>query len=648
MTELSKIIYQVLSLDREMEMGMRNNFGVAFTIFLIIFPYFGLGSNQDDCSVELRCKRNGPAVRFPFRLKGHHPKHCGYPGFDLSCSNTNETMMKLPYSGEFRVQTIDYESQFLDVTVPDSCIYRRLLQHLNFSKSPFYQDQENAWASVTFLNCSSSSDGKYNNRIVDCLGVPGYDVRAFATYERILGNDLQSCEKLQTISNVHLQGQAYTTFVPLLQFSWHIPVCTDCEKRGMGCRIKNNTRQQLDTECFNIIKHSNTSIKGRRLVLLVTGLTLGPLLLMVATIIIIKCYKAHNLDKIDKENQVIVEKFLKNYEAFKPTRFSYNDIKRITYKFKNMLGKGGYGSVYKGTIGKEMPVAVKLLNNSTGKGEDFTNEVGTIGTIHHVNIVRLLGFCADGFMRALVYEFLPNESLEKYIFLKNAKNPPLGWEKLLDIAIGIAKGIEYLHQGCNQRILHFDIKPHNILLDSTFKPKISDFGLAKLSSKGESLISMSAVRGTIGYIAPEVFSRNFGNVSYKSDVYSFGMLVLEMVGGRKNTDVTVENRSEIYFPEWAYKRLNQDKELGTKIEIDENTEIAKKLTVVALWCIQWHPSDRPSMRAVVQMLEGETENLVMPSNPFASTDEAESSSSVMAEKPSHDLLAVIPEINESE
>ena len=149
----------------------------------------------------------------------------------------------------------------------------------------------------------------------------------------------------------------------------------------------------------------------------------------------------------------------------------------------------------------------------------------------------------------MIYEFLPNESLDKFIFSTFGNNRSLSWHKLQDIAIGIAKGIEYLHQGCDQRILHLDIKPHNILLDHNFNPKLSDFGLAKLCSKEQSAVIMTAARGTMGYIAPEMLSRNFGNVSYKSDVYSFGMLLIEMVGGRKNIDVRVENSSEVYFPE---------------------------------------------------------------------------------------------------
>ena len=152
------------------------------------------------------------------------------------------------------------------------------------------------------------------------------------------------------------------------------------------------------------------------------------------------------------------------------------------------MGQGGYGTVFKGKLSNDVFVAVKILNNSKGNGEEFINEVGSMGRIHHVNVARLVGYCADGFRRALIYEYLPNKSLEKYIFSANGKSHILGWEKLQDIALGIAKGIGYLHQGCDQQILHFDIKPHNILLDQNFNPKISDFGLAKLCSKENSVV----------------------------------------------------------------------------------------------------------------------------------------------------------------
>lgn len=303
----------------------------------------------------------------------------------------------------------------------------------------------------------------------------------------------------------------------------------------------------------------------------------------------------------------------------KPTRYSYADIKKITSNFSDILGQGGYGSVYKGQITKDIIVAVKVLNcDPKANGEDFINEVGTIGRIYHVNVVRLVGYCADGCNRALIYEFQPNNSLEKFTYSsKNEQNGFLGWKKMQEIALGIAKGIEYLHQGCAQQILHFDIKPHNILLDINFNPKISDFGLAKLCSKDQSMVSMTMARGTIGYIAPEVFSRNFGKVSSKSDVYSFGMLLLEMVGARNKN--TVENTSETYFPEWVFHRLEEGGEVAIQIDKEEDSNIAKKLTIVGLWCIGWHPVDRPSMKHAIHMLESE-ECPKMPPNPFRSSN----------------------------
>ena len=334
---------------------------------------------------------------------------------------------------------------------------------------------------------------------------------------------------------------------------------------------------------------------------------------------------------------------MQDYRALKPARYTYADIKRITNQFKDKLGQGGYGTVFKGNLSNDVFVAVKILNNFKGNGEEFTNEVRSMGRIHHVNVARLVGYCTDGLQRALIYEYLPNKSLEKYIFSANGKNHTLGWEKLQDIALGIAKGIDYLHQGCDQQILHFDIKPHNILLDQNFNPKISDFGLAKLCSKENSVVSMTAARGTMGYIAPEVLSRNFGTtVSPKSDVYSFGMLLLEIVGGRKNIDTTVENTSQVYFPEWIHNQLDRGEDPGIQLEEERHAKIAKKLAIVGLWCIQWYPVNRPSMKIVVQMLEGEGDDLKIPPNPFESTHSMNQSLIVPGRR-SHITLSVISE-----
>jgi serine/threonine protein kinase len=317
-----------------------------------------------------------------------------------------------------------------------------------------------------------------------------------------------------------------------------------------------------------------------------------------------------------------MEAFLRNYGTLAPKRYSYSELKKMTKNFKEKLGQGGYGSVFKGNLLDGRLVAVKVLKKSKSNGEEFVNEVSSIGMTSHVNIVTLLGFCFEGPKRALIYEFMSNGSLDKHIYEENLSkaHPKLGWETLYQIAVGIARGLEYLHRGCNTRILHFDIKPHNILLDKNFCPKISDFGLAKICPGKESIVSMLGARGTAGYIAPEVFCRNFGGVSHKSDVYSYGMLVLEMIGGRKNFRVGVDNTSEIYFPHWIYKRLEIGEELqlrGAGNEVEEQN--ARKMILASLWCIQTDPSNRPPMSRVVDMLQGSLESLPIPPKPYLSS-----------------------------
>ncbi|XP_062110050.1 rust resistance kinase Lr10-like isoform X2 [Humulus lupulus] len=317
-----------------------------------------------------------------------------------------------------------------------------------------------------------------------------------------------------------------------------------------------------------------------------------------------------------------IEAFLKNCGPFQIRRYSYSNIKKMTNSFKEKLGQGGFGSVYKGKLHDGHLVAVKMLNKlKANDGEDFINEVAAISRTSHVNVVRLLGFCFEGAKKALIYEFMPNGSLEKFVYDENEteESYQLDWETYYQISLGTARGLEYLHRGCNTRILHFDIKPHNILLDTNFMPKISDFGLAKICTRKDSVVSMLGPRGTIGYIAPEVFSRNFGGVSHKSDVYSYGMMVLEMVGGRKNVNIRVANSSELYFLQWIYERLKL-KELGLKRIISEEDNVkSRKMIMTSLWCIQTDPSSRPTMSRVIEMLEGSLDSLKVPPKPFLSS-----------------------------
>ncbi|XP_041999618.1 LEAF RUST 10 DISEASE-RESISTANCE LOCUS RECEPTOR-LIKE PROTEIN KINASE-like 2.5 [Salvia splendens] len=313
----------------------------------------------------------------------------------------------------------------------------------------------------------------------------------------------------------------------------------------------------------------------------------------------------------------IIESFLQSDNKLSQIRYSYSDIKRMTRGFQEKIGEGGYGCVYKGKLRSGHHVAVKMLVQSGGNEQDFINEITTIGRIRHVNVVQLVGYCAQGSKLALVFDFMTNGSLEKYLFNRERMNY-LNWNTKFDIAVGIARGIEYLHGGCDIQILHFDIKPHNILLDHNFIPKISDFGLAKLCSVEKEVITLTAIRGTIGYVAPELINRGIGGISSKVDVYSFGMLLMEMLGLNR---VLRENKDDStkYFPHWIYDHIKQGMEINIERAEENNSndedESVRKMTIVALWCIQMNPDDRPSMNQVLQMLEGDVERLQIPEVP---------------------------------
>lgn len=305
---------------------------------------------------------------------------------------------------------------------------------------------------------------------------------------------------------------------------------------------------------------------------------------------------------------------IENFEELIPLkRYNYAEVKEITNSFAQEIGRGGYGIVYEGNLCEGLKVAVKVLKESKKNGEDFINEVASMSRTSYIHIVSLLGFCYEGSKRAIIYEFVENGSLDKFITSQPSLRIDMG--KMYDIALGVARGLQYLHYACKTRIVHFDIKPQNILLGKDLCPKISDFGLARLCGSKESILWMSETRGTIGYIAPEVFSRIYGRVSHKSDVYSYGMLVLEMMGARNRNSVSDNNSSSMYFPDWIYKSLEKGdckRFLEDQITEDEDDEFARKMILVGLSCIQACPSDRPSMNRVVEMMEGSLSALEAP------------------------------------
>ncbi|CDP00655.1 unnamed protein product [Coffea canephora] len=408
-------------------------------------------------------------------------------------------------------------------------------------------------------------------------------------------------------------------FTAEFDLEWHLSEdCSNCQLEGHECRIDRTDLLDPQMESHSAHRYIHTHCYYYAVSASAGGLG----------ILVILAYffqRKHSFLRIwsKREKFQNVEDFLKDYGSLAPKRYHYSEVKKMTDSFKIKLGQGGYGCVYKGKLEDGSPVAVKVLKELKGSGEEFVNEVASISRTSHINVVTLLGFCFQGRKRALVYEFMPNGSLEKFIYGgKSLTNRQLGWQILYKIAVGIGRGLEYLHRGCNTRILHFDIKPHNILLDENFCPKISDFGLAKLCLQNESIVSILGARGTVGYIAPEVFCKNIGGVSHKSDVYSYGMMVFEMVGGRKNIDVgVVDHSSEIYFPHWIYARLDRgEQDLGLHgISNEEENELARKMIIVSLWCIQTDPVNRPSMTKVVEMLEGNLQALETPPKPFLSS-----------------------------
>ncbi|PWA90792.1 S-locus glycoprotein domain-containing protein [Artemisia annua] len=284
--------------------------------------------------------------------------------------------------------------------------------------------------------------------------------------------------------------------------------------------------------------------------------------------------------------------------------YTYNDLKRATSGFKQELGRGSFGTVYKGSLYKgKKSIAVKRLEKVVDEGEkEFRAEMQVIGKTHHKNLVRLLGYCAEGKSeRLLVYEYMSNGTLADRLF-KSERLPD--WSERVQIALDVARGILYLHEECETPIIHCDIKPQNILMDDFWTAKISDFGLAKLLNP-EQTKTFTMVRGTRGYLAPEWQKNN--PISVKVDIFSYGIVLLEIICCRRNMEYQVSNTEEIVLSTWVYNCFERG-QLNLLVNHEEaEKETLERLVKVGLWCIQDEPALRPSMKCVLLMLEGITD-----------------------------------------
>ncbi|KAF8015309.1 hypothetical protein BT93_H0959 [Corymbia citriodora subsp. variegata] len=585
-------------------------------------------------------------ISYPFRLK-NDSKDCGNSRYEMACEK-NLAVLYL-FAGRYYVKSIHYDHYMGQdhfhgsiVVVDDglqkgnySSLPRYSLAYSNFSDyGPYSGAKFRFSSSIAFMKCSQPVTSTSYVDTKPCIkGAYAADTVAYFSQSKVYSYAAQ-------ISQVK-EIEDSCTITMMAPASDQIS-----EREGGFGNVSYEDLHNIMAEGFNISYErlpdsfwcyylsisyrwedcsfyypgAPTSVAGfiRRfailapegLVLVFANYIAAKFILGTLCVLILLIYKWM---RRHQANDAKIEEFLLVHNNFLPIRYSYSDIKKITKNFKHKLGEGGYGSVYRGILRSGNEVAVKILKKSKSDGQDFISEVATIGRIHHVNVVQLVGFCFDYSKQALVYDFMPNGSLDKHISNKDGDDP-VDYKKMHEISLGIARGIEYLHRGCEMQILHFDIKPHNILLDQSFMPKISDFGLARLYPTGHNTVSLTAARGTLGYMAPELFYKDIGGISYKADVYSFGMMLMEMASRRRNAHV--ERSSQIYFPMWVYDQLGKEKEVERIDVIEEERETTRKMIIVALWCIQLSPNDRPSMRKVLDMLEGDMDKLQLPPKPL--------------------------------
>ncbi|CAN1219626.1 Probable LRR receptor-like serine/threonine-protein kinase At1g56140 [Linum perenne] len=288
--------------------------------------------------------------------------------------------------------------------------------------------------------------------------------------------------------------------------------------------------------------------------------------------------------------------------------FDYQTLKKATKNFHpdNLLGRGGFGPVYKGKLRDGRTVAVKRLSlEKSQQGEsEFLAEVRMITSIQHKNLVRLLGCCSEGEQRLLVYEYMKNRSLDLLVYGNFSRNSNqfMDWNTRFQIILGIARGLQYLHEDSPLRIVHRDIKASNVLLDDKYQPRISDFGLARFFPEDQAYLS-TTFAGTLGYTAPEYAIR--GELSEKADIYSFGVLVLEIICCRKNTDLSLPSEQQ-YLPEYAWKLYEKNKVNELIDPMLRRHGMVEREVVhvihIAFLCLQPLANLRPPMSEVVSML----------------------------------------------
>nr|CAD1828562.1 unnamed protein product [Ananas comosus var. bracteatus] len=401
---------------------------------------------------------------------------------------------------------------------------------------------------------------------------------------------------------------------------------TDGKALNAGCFVR------YSTEPFYLAASSSGGGSSARRTIIVALTSVVAVLAVIGIIIIWKKMRSKDdlIDELDGSGEYI-RSISGSHLSFK-----YEDLRKATDNFNqiNKLGQGGYGSVYKGVLSDGREIAVKRLFFTTRPWVDqFFNEVTLVSQVQHKNLVKLLGCSVEGPESLLVYEYLCNTSLDNFLFDSFKKNL-LDWERRFEIIVGTAEGLSYLHSASEIRIIHRDIKASNILLDERFKPKIADFGLARNFMEDQSHLS-TGLAGTFGYMAPEYIVH--GQLTEKADIYSYGVLVLEIITGRKNHNSVASSDEGHSLMSLIWQHFNAK----TVIELLDPClqkrcpeEQALKVFQVGLLCAQASPNLRPPMWKVVELLNSESKELPLPSQPPFINVKGTSSKSNSSESPS--------------
>ncbi|GLT45638.1 hypothetical protein SLA2020_194570 [Shorea laevis] len=396
---------------------------------------------------------------------------------------------------------------------------------------------------------------------------------------------------------------------------------------GIGCMSWNGTL--IDIQKFSsggmdlYVRMAYSELDGKKdvkLRIIITTVIIGTIIFCICTLFLRRWMVAKGKAWKEKSEEMLFDRRKTNTTEVKPQElplFKFEELATATKNFSlaNQLGQGGFGPVYRGTLQNGQEVAVKRLSSTSGQGlEEFMNEVFVISKLQHRNLVRLLGCCVEREEKILVYEFMPNKSLDTYLF-DPFKIEFLNWRKRFNIIEGISRGILYLHRDSRLRIIHRDLKASNILLDEELNPKISDFGMARIFRGNEDKANTRRIVGTYGYMSPEYAM--VGLFSEKSDVFSYGVLLLEIVSGRRNTSFGNDEDTSSLL-EYAWKLWNEDDILAMvdKVVCDlcHHGEIIRCIHV-GLLCVQEMAKDRPTMSTVISMLNSEIVDLPSPKQP---------------------------------